>query len=131
SDRPQITQYLVPAGPAFELWAKASDEVTQATMAEIARRSALPKQTSAVPYYDYGYVRSLKSVAGHIELTIDRMVVGPSGPIKAAPRTTRYIVSAATWSNQNLHPTAVGQLATVETDGNIVFEVEQGQQGPP
>lgn len=121
----QVTQYLVPAGPAFALYAKSGDEALQATMAEIAQRSALPKQTSAVPYYDHGYVRSLKSVAGHIELTIERVMVGPSGPIKAEPRTTRYTVPPGTWSIENLHPTAVGQLATVETDGTIVFEVEQ------
>jgi hypothetical protein len=120
-----VTQYLVPAGPAFELYAKSSDKALQATMAEIAQRSALPKQTSAVPYYDHGYVRSLKSVAGHIELTIERVLVGPSGPIKAEPRTTRYIVPPGTWSIENLHPTAVGQLATVQTDGTIVFRVEQ------
>ena len=115
----------MPAGPAFELYAKSSDEALQATMAEIAQRSALPKQTSEVPYYDHGYVRSLKSVAGHIELTIERVMVGPSGPIKAEPRTTRYTVPAGTWSEENLHPTAVGQLVTVETDGTVVFEVEQ------
>jgi hypothetical protein len=120
-----VTQYLVPAGPAFELYATSTDKALQATMAQIAQRSALPKQTSAVPYYDHGYVRSLKSVAGHIELTIERVMVGPSGPIKAPPRTTRYIVPAGTWSIENLHPTAVGQLATVETDGTVVFEVEQ------
>lgn len=121
----QVTQYLVPAGPAFELYAKSSDEALQATMAEIAQRSALPKQTSEVPYYDHGYVRSLKSVAGHIELTIDRVMVGPSGPIEAEPRTTRYTVPAGTWSEENLHPTAVGQLVTLETDGTTVFEVEK------
>jgi hypothetical protein len=126
-NRPEqhLTQYLVPAGPAFDLYATSTDTALQATMAEIAQRSALPKQTSAVPYYDHGYVRSLKSVAGHIELTIERVMVGPSGPIEAEPRTTRYIVPAGTWSNQNLHPTAVGQLVTVETDGTIVFEVER------
>jgi hypothetical protein len=121
--RQQITQYLVPAGPAFELYAKSSDRALQATMAEIAQRSMLPKQASGVPYYDHGYVRSLKSVAGHIELTIERVVVGVHGPIKTAPRTTRYVVPPSTWAIENLHPTAVGQLATVETDGTTVFEV--------
>jgi hypothetical protein len=121
----QITQYLVPAGPAFELYAESGDSALRTTVAEIAQHSTLPKQTSAVRYYDHGYVRSLKSVAGHIEFTIDRVTTGPKGPVNSDPRTYLYVVSAGTWSIENLHPTAVGQLATVETDGTTVFEVSQ------
>jgi hypothetical protein len=119
------TQYLVPAGPAFALYARSSDNALRVTMAEIAQRSSLPKQTTALRYYDHGFVRGVKSVAGdRIQLTIDRVAIGPNGPINDDPRTYQYYVPTFVWRISNVH-LAVGDVATVQTDGTTVFEVYQ------
>jgi hypothetical protein len=122
------TQYMVPAGPAFDLYAYSTDSALRATMAQIAQRSTLPKQTTAQRYYDQGYVRSLKSVAGRIQITLDRVTFGPKGPINDDPRTYVYYVPAALWSVSNVH-FALGDLAIVETDGTDIA-VDVGYGGP-
>ena len=119
----EATQYLVPAGPAFALYAKSSDSALRMTMAEITQRSTLPKQTTALRYYDHGYVRDVKSVAGdRIQITIDRVAVGPGGPINNDPRTYQYDVPTFVWRINNVH-LAVGDIATVQTDGTTVFDL--------
>jgi hypothetical protein len=117
-DSYRIEQYVVATGPGFVLFSEKADDAISATMAGIVAHATLPAQTSAVRYYDHGYVRSVTPVAGGIRISVDRVVPATGGSVNNNPATYDYLVPAAVLAKKT--PPQVGGLVTVFTDGSQV-----------
>jgi hypothetical protein len=114
----RIEQYVVASGPGYILWSEIVDDRISAVMAQLVAGATLPAQTSAVRYYDHGYVRSITPAAGGAQIAIDRVVPGPAGPVNNNPKTYDYFVPQSA-KPDGLH---VGELITLFTDGSQVLE---------
>lgn len=114
----RIEQYVVASGPGYILSSLTADDRISAAMAQIVAGATLPARTSAVRYYDHGYIRSITPVAGGARITLDRVVPGPDGPVNDNPQTYGYFVP------QSAKPDGlrVGELISLFTDGSQVTE---------
>ena len=88
----RIEQYMVASSPGYILYSQTVDNEISAVMAQLVASATLPAQTSAVRYYDHGYVRSIVPDAGGVRISIDRVEPGPGGLVNNNPRTYDYFV---------------------------------------
>lgn len=115
-DRYRIEQYVVATGPGYILWSETADDQISAVLAQLVATATLPAQTSAVRYYDQGYVRSITPAAGGVRISLDRVVPGSGGLVNNNPRTYDYFVPQSA-KPAGLH---VGELISLFTDGSQV-----------
>lgn len=121
----RIEQYVVASGPGFVLISEKANDAMSATMAGIVAHATLPAQTSAVRYYDHGYVRSVTQVSGGARISIDRVVLATGGVVNNNPATYDYLIPAAVLSSKN-GPPRVGSLVSVFTDGSRITDFYSG-----
>ena len=117
-----VEQYEVAYAPASILYSERADGTVSAVMASIAQRSQLPPQTFPLRLMDRGYVRSVKSTAAGVVLTLNRLYLDPSQPSGAIATsvTTEYMMPTNVTTTQI---PILGDRIALVTNGTVVTAV--------
>lgn len=82
-----VEQYEVAYAPAWILYPERADSTVSAVMASIAQHSQLPPETLSLRLMDRGYVRSVKTTAAGVVITLNRSTwIPPSRAVPSPPR---------------------------------------------